>query len=979
MCTSTQVSSTLSAVLDSAHVDDLRVALFGPFRLLAAERLLYQGEVALRLGSRALDILIVLVERAGEVVSKRDLIARVWPDVVVDESSLRVQLVSLRKALGDGQAGARYVTNVPGRGYCFVAPVSRAATPGQLQATTEKPVAASKPVSGYDTQLPAQLTRMVGREDAVRTISSQLAGQRFVSIVGPGGMGKTTVAVSVSHVFVAEFEVPACFVDLGALTTPELVAATIASALGVVVQSANPLPSLMAFLQHRRLLLVIDCCEHVVEATATLAERIFRDAPEVHILATSREKLRVEGEHVHRLMPLESPPNEEGLTAAKALEYSAVQLFVERAAAGDNGFELSDGDASIVADICRKLDGIALAIELVAGRVDAYGIRGTAEFLNNRFGLLWQSRRTALPRHQTLNAMLDWSYRLLTAFEQTILCRLSLFVGTFSLDAARSIAADVDVDEARVVDAVGSLVAKSLASAEKAGDATMRYRLLDTTRAYVSSKLAESGEMDVIARRHAIYFCQFLEVADAADSTCRATHGLMGRVEQLGNVRAALEWSFSDRGDRSVATALAAVSAPLFLELSLLSECQRWTEHALAALDCASRGSRREMELQASLGLSSMFTTGNREEVRSALTRGLELAESLDEPYHQLRLLGGLNIFLTRIGDFRGALKVAQQSEIVAKALAVPAASALADCMLGVAHHLIGNQAIARAHCETAVVRAIASHRINMIQFGCDHRIRALVALARTLWLQGYPDQAVKVARQTIHEADQFKHPVSLSSALIWTSSVFIWSGDWATAETIIERLGAHAARHSLGPCQAVSLGLTGALSIRRGNAQCGVQLLRWCLEELYAGRHHILTPVLASALAEGLMVLGNIKDAVATIDNALARIVENGGSSETPEILRIKGRILASAPRSDPSEVKDSLLRSLESARQQSALGWELRTATTLAGLLSDQERRAEAHDLLAGVYGRFTEGFGTSDLKKARRLLVDLSRTVD
>jgi predicted ATPase len=673
-------------------------------------------------------------------------------------------------------------------------------------------------------------------------------------------------------------------------------------------------------------------------------------------------------------MPLESPPNEEGLTAVKALAYPAVQLFVERAAAGDSGFELSDEDAPIVAGICRKLDGIALAIELVAGRVDAYGIRGTAEVLNNRFGLLWQSRRTAPSRHQTLNAMLDWSYRLLTAVEGTILSRISIFVGPFSLDAARAIAADADVDETQVVDAVGSLVAKCLLSAEKAGDATMRYRLLDTTRVYVTGKLVESGEMDAIAQRHAIYFCEFLEVANAADC-----HGLVECAQQLGNVRAALDWSFSDRGDPCVGTALVAASAPLFLQLSLLSECRLWTERALAPIESASCGSRREMELQASLGLSSMFTTGNREEVRSALTRGLELAESLNEPYHQLRLLGGLNIFLTRIGDFRSALKVAQQSEIVAKALAVPAAAALADCMLGVAHHLIGNQASARAHCEAAAVRPLASHRINMIQFGCDHRTRALVALARTLWLQGYPDQAVKVARQTIHEADQFKHPVSLSSALIWTSSVFIWSGDWTTAEAIIERLVAHAARHSLGPCRAVSLGLTGSLFIRRGNAQCGVQLLRWCLEELYAGRHHILTPVLASALAEGLMVLGNIKDAVATIDYALARVAENGGSSETPEILRIKGRILASAPRSDPLQVKDWLLRSLESARQQSALGWELRTATTLARLLSDQERRTEAHDLLAGVYGRFTEGFGTSDLKEARRLIDDLSRTFD
>jgi predicted ATPase len=384
------------------------------------------------------------------------------------------------------------------------------------------------------------------------------------------------------------------------------------------------------------------------------------------------------------------------------------------------------------------------------------------------------------------------------------------------------------------------------------------------------------------------------------------------------------------------------------------------------------------MELQASLGLSLMFTTC-REEVRTALARGLELAESLDEQYHQLRLLGGLNIFLTRIGDFRGALRVAQQSQVVAKALADPAAAALADSMLGVAHHVIGNQASARTHCEAAVVRAMASRRINMIQFGCDHRVRALASLSRTLWLQGYPDQAMKVARQTIHDADESKQPGTLCVALMGTSSVFIWNGDWTAAETVIERLAAHAARHSLWPFQAISLGLTGALSIKHGDAQGGVRMFGDCLGELRAEHYHILTPAFASAMAEGLAVLGNIKDAVATIDYALARIAKNGGSSEMPEILRIKGRILASAPRSDPSEAEDWLLRSLESARQQSALGWELRTATTLARLLSDQGRRTEAHDMLAGIYGRFTEGFDTSDLKTARRLLDDLSRPAD
>jgi tetratricopeptide (TPR) repeat protein len=277
------------------------------------------------------------------------------------------------------------------------------------------------------------------------------------------------------------------------------------------------------------------------------------------------------------------------------------------------------------------------------------------------------------------------------------------------------------------------------------------------------------------------------------------------------------------------------------------------------------------------------------------------------------------------------------------------------------------------------LVHAPASRRINMIQFGYDHRICALVALAQTLWLQGYPDQAVKIVRQAIHEADEFKHPVTLCIALVWSSPVFIWSGDWTAAEAIIERLVAHAARYSLGPYQTLGLGLMGDLLIKRGDAQRGIRLLGDCLDEVRAARYYFLTPTFASAMAEGLAVLGQVKEALAAIDHALARVAENGGSSNISEILRIKGHLLASAPRSDPSEAKDWLIRSLETARQQSALGWELRTATTLARLLSDQGRRMEAHDMLAGIYGRFTEGFDTSDLKTARRLLDDLSRPVD
>ena len=436
---------TRESGIDAGAAGD-EVVSFGPFRLYAAQRLIERAGAPLHLGARALDILIVLVEQASKVVSKNDLMARVWPGVTVDEGSLRVHVAALRKALGDGEAGARYVTTLSGQGYCFVAPVSRSGAP-------RPPVLESSTKPDHAHNLPARLTRMVGRDQIVQEISDQLKTERFVTIAGPGGIGKTTVAVSVGHELLAAFAGAVHFFDLGPLNDPLLVPSAVASTLGLLVQSKDPTPGLIAFLRDKRMLLILDSCEHVIETAAALAERIFEEAPQVHILATSRESLRVEGEHVHRLLPLGSPPDDAGLTAAQALGFPAVQLFVERAIASGRRFELNDSDAPVVGGICRKLDGIALAIELAAGRANACSIQETMALLNDRFKLLWEGRRTALPRHQTLSATLDWSYNLLSEHERLVLSRLSVFVGIFTLEAARAVAAADDVDETQVVTA----------------------------------------------------------------------------------------------------------------------------------------------------------------------------------------------------------------------------------------------------------------------------------------------------------------------------------------------------------------------------------------------------------------------------------------------------------------------------------------------------------------------------------------------
>jgi predicted ATPase/DNA-binding winged helix-turn-helix (wHTH) protein len=930
---------------------------FGPFRLCPAHRILEKAGSPIHLSARALDILVVLVERAGEVVSKKNLMARVWPDVTVDEGNLRFHIAALRKALEDGQSGARYVTTIAGRGYCFVAPISRSNAP-------RRP-GAEGIFRDQSHKLPNHLKRMIGRDETVEQISALLVAERFVTIAGPGGIGKTTVAISAAHALLKEFEGAVHFFDLGPLNDSLLVPSAVASMLGLLVQSDDPTPSLISFLRDKRVLLLLDSCEHVIETAATLTERIFEEAPRVHILATSRESLRVEGEHVYQLSLLESPPDDSGLTAVETLSFPAVQLFVERVAASGHPFELSDSDAQIVGAICRKLDGIALAIELAAGRVSAYGIQGTAALLDSRFRLLWPGRRTALPRHQTLSATLDWSYDLLSGLERTVLRRLSVFVGFFTLEGAQSVAAVDDIDGSQIVIGVSSLVAKSLVMTDNGC-----YRLLDTTRAYALAKLIDSGEADKAARRHAIYFCEFLDDA-LATSELNDNSAYRG---QLGNVRAALEWCFLERGDLAVGIVLAAASARFFLEMSLWTECHRWSERAIAALDDKTRGTHRELELQAALGLSLMFTKGNSEQARLALERGLELAEKLEDPLNQLRLLSRLHNFYERIGDFYRALKIAEHSITVASEIGDPVGIAAAHSLLGISRHLMGDQTSARKHLEAALTRPPVSQRISTFYFGFDHRNRAGIALARTLWLQGYSDQAVAVARQTVEEASALNHPVTLCIALIWAVCVFFWVGDWTSAEEHIGRFIAHADRYSLAPYQAVGLGVRGGLSVKRGEAEAGIHLLHVALDTLHAHRYELLTAVFNMTVVEGLALTGRFDQALEAIDQTIALVESNGDLFYMPELLRIKGDLLASAPRPRMAQAENYFMRSLELAAQQSALAWELRAATNLALCWSEQGHFDKARDVLARIYDRFTEGFERSDLKAAKRLLDEL-----
>ena len=946
------------------------VISFGPYRLMPARRLLLKGGETVEIGSRALDVLIALAEAAGDIVGQRELLKRAWPNAVVSDASLRVTVAGLRKCLGDGQNGDRYIKNVTGRGYCFVAPVTRSLRESIGAASTP-------PLRAADRRLPAQPARLVGRDDAVEALSTLLLSRRFVSVVGPGGMGKTTVAVTVGYALLDVFDQAVYFVDLSAVTDPALVASAVAAVLGVFLQTQNSLSNLLAFLADRRILVILDNCEHLIDAAALLAERLYSEASQVYIMATSRESLRVEGEHVHLLAPMDYPSPGEQLTAAEALATSAVQLFMDRAFAAGYTAELTNADAPIVAGICSRLDGIALAIELAGSRVGTYGLRGTADLLGNRFKLLWQGRRSAPPRHQTLAAMLDWSFNLLSARDRRVLVRLSIFIGVFTLEAAQAVATDDQTDAMEVADAITSLIGKSLVSVALI-DGMAHHRLLNSTLAFAAEKLAQTGDVNAVAKQHAQYYGQYLS-AGYGKEVAVTIEDVAAAGPYLGNIRAALEWSFSSVGEAAIGVRLAAAAAPLFFKHSLFVECVRQCERGLAALPEGAEGSSPHLTLQAFLAASAMFTRGNSDEVRKAIEDALSLAEALGNQVYQMHLLVGLGIVLSRIGDFRGALAVAQRSHAITQTTGSTGLIATAKSVLGVAYHLVGDQVSARRHCERGLTKAEAAGAAQVAFFGYDHEVRALTALARCYWLTGFPNRAAKTARQVIDVATSRDHPVDLSVALIYTATVFLWRGDFDEAEQLIQRLVALAARHSLGPYRTVGLALSGELSIARGNPVGGTVLLRRALEELQVEKHRALTPAFHVMLANGLLKAGQIDEAMSVVDAGLDLSKVCGETLNVPELLRMRGEIWLQTTPAGLGAAEQSFDLALQEARAQSTLSLELRSAMGLAQLWSNQGKTAAAADLLKGVRQRFTEGFQTADLMHADQLLAALEQGGD
>ncbi len=932
-------------------------AEFGRFTLLPQRRELLADGVPIELGGRAFDVLIALIEARGRVLSKDELLQRVWPGRIVEENNLQAQIAALRKALG---ADRDLVRTVAGRGYQFT---------GEVRAATASvPVApSSSPLS-----LAASVSELIGREAELREVTDLVRAHRLVTLIGAGGIGKTRLGLEVARQLLPAFAGGVWLAELGPLSDPGLVPVSVATALGLTLSGGTPSPErVAAALGTRQVLLVLDNCEHLIEAAARMAEVLLRASPVACVMATSREPLRASGEFIYRVPALDVPA-EDAQTTEDLLRPGAVRLFIARAGAADPGFTADGRVAAVVAGICRRLDGIPLAIELAAARTAALGVEGLAARLDDSFRLLTGGPRTALPRHQTLRATLDWSYELLPQSERVVLRRLGVFAGGITLESASAVAAHADISAAEVVECVVNLVARSLLTA--VGRTIAHYRLLETTRAYALEKLDESGELTQVARRHAEYYRDVFERAAAEWETQPTAEWLAAYSRQIDNVRAALDWAFRPDGDSRTGVALTVVAVPLWMHMSLMWECRERVECALASLGPETdRFTRDGMQLYAALGLSLMYTKGAVRETRLALTKSLEIAESLDDADHQLRALWGLCVDRLNNGMFREALAFAERFCRAAATSPDPVDLPIGDRMMGLSLHYLGDQAGARRHFERMLSRYVAPvHRAHSIRFQFDLRVTAHIALAEVLWIQGYPDQAMRAVHSNIEEAVALHHTLSLCNALGKACPVALLAGDLAAAERFVAMLLEHSTREDFGTWRAEGRCFQGVLLIKRGDLRSGLPLLHAAVEELPAINFSLRYTGLLGDLAEALGRSGEVAQGLAVIERALERSERNEERWCVAELCRVKGELVLLEDAQRAAAAAERHFREgLDWARQQGARSWELRCATSLAVLLNRLGSASEAREVLAPVYAWFTEGFETADLRAANALL--------
>ncbi|MCC2957554.1 helix-turn-helix transcriptional regulator [Massilia sp. IC2-477] len=924
--------------------------VFGDFRLYPARKLLLLGERQVPLGGRAFDLLVALVIRAGEVLSHHELLTAVWPSSVVEENGLRVQLSALRKILGESK-DEPWIVTLPGRGYSFVRPVElRVSVPARD--------------SGQPWSLPGRagsggrITRLLGREALLAELAGQTAG--LLTLTGPGGIGKSALALAHADERRGRHADGVYCVDFASIRDPALATAAVGTALGVSLQAGEPLAGICRALQGMRALLVFDNCEHVLQAVAEIAARIGASSKDVRILATSREPLGIAGELVKRVTPLALPEHTDSLGIEEALAAPAIALFVERAVANSHRFVLTRENLPTVLELCRQLDGLPLAIELAAARIEALGVDGLMARLNDMFGLLTRSRRLADARHAALDAMLDCSFRLLDDVERAVLLRASVFHAPFSLEAAVVVCESATLAPSAVVDAVLALEEKSLLARESE-HGVARYRCPNITRRYAAARLLESGAAGDAAHRHARHLhAVFVGASD----------GIIGRSlpqwqRQYGglsaDLMAALDWSFGPGGDAMLGVELCA-SVPLqVIELGMIGAFCARIETALGLLDGMAGGATQRIEarLACMWALATTHVSLPRERRTPIDARLARIRDEDVAPDERPLIFAAMCVSAFSVGDYARVVRLAERARSEGQQGAYRAGLSgqllqlLADRWSALGLHYRGLHRQAREYAIKTLESGLPSGSTQALG-PISLRVAIGVLLARIDWFEGAADAAMARALQVASVAED-EHPLGLAMALgLGVAPIALWRGDESLARETVERLDSLARRHALSFwCEWArylrALVPAGDAASERQDDGLDIDAAPPMMLELFASvRPDLLSDALLAGAAEGLWC--------------------------GPEAARAMAE-RAHAKGTAPIEVESGLARAFVQAQAQGALAWELRCATSLARLWEANARADEAGSLLHHVLIRFHQGYESADLRAARALQEHLA----
>lgn len=916
----------------------------GNLAIFPERREVYANGELIPLGARALDMLLVLIKANGALVTKSALLREVWPTTFVEDNNLHVHVSTLRRLLGENR---KLLVSVSGQGYRLLRSNGSENETHQEGAVTQLTRNRISPLSS---------SQLIGREGCVEQILDSLERHRVVSLLGAGGIGKTSLAQEVGRVSTGQYAGGVWMVELAQQTDSDSIPAAVACAMGFAVQlDSKATDAIFSLIGRDRTLLILDNCEHLIDAVADFVHRLVLSNSLCKVLTTSRESLRIPEERQFSVEPLTVPHCDE--LGPSVLQCGAVQLFLARARALDPPFGSDMSSLVLIGRVCKRLDGIPLAIELAAARAAVLGIEILAENIDASIQTLTGGYRDALPRHQTLKATFDWSYRLLPKVERVVLNRLAVLRGDFSLSDAVAVSGSGEIDADQTSEAVYALVNKSLISLDSAKFQSP-YRLLETTRGYALQRLIDDGELNTAEFRRAAHLCQkFKHILDSAEPV-PIDESLSEILRRFDNFRAALGWSFSASGNGALGRELAVLIVPSLFDLSLVRECVDWSAQALRSITtdkarAAQRGTT--LRLLSAYGSGLVYVKGPTSETLQTWVEVGDLAVAEKEPWFESRAIWGQWNWYQYGGRPREALVYAKRFEELAKRNSNEVHLILAQRIIGIAEHYCGNQHEAHTRVEQMLARYIHPvHRRYVVGVGVNHRIVAQATTSRILLVSGRINEARQLSAEILKAANSYGQ--GMTTAYVLVESVIpiaFLTDDANTARSAISMLKDISARfgfeiwRTCGLCFSILAALNDEYDDQLANR------FREAVSEMSESGYLAPLTLLQGLMATIFQRAGKDDCALALVNSSLIHCETTGEYWYYSELSRIKGDSLAKPEccTYSPADAESLFLAALELARKQGAWFFELRAAVSLAQLYKAQGREIAAPVLVQRV----------------------------